>query len=133
MGQQSNSDYYEMTCFFSFGLYEIIRIIILFERYITNRKLMRKKVWPKDVKRLEKGPKKKVYKYIALCQRRATVLYSHSWIQNQMMIFLSMTWIGFSKAVNSFSMIMYYLCISFIVRFFFNSFIFYASIRHFSK
>lgn len=33
--------------------------------------------------------------YALLCQRRATVLFSHSWIQNRMMIFLSMTCIGF--------------------------------------
>lgn len=56
---------------------------------------------------LKRDRKKNVYKYIAVCQRRATVLYSHSWIQNRMMIFLSMTWIGFSEAVNSFLMIMF--------------------------
>lgn len=49
--------------------------------------------WPKNVNRLEKEPNKNKNVH---CQRIATVLYStHSWIQNQMMIFLLLTCIAF--------------------------------------
>lgn len=119
------NDIFVLFFFESIDMTRNIRILS-FERYITDRKLTRKKIWPKDVNPLEKGPKKCTH-----CSANEEQLFcNHTAGYKTEWWFFCQWHVLVSWAVDSFLMIMFL----FMYRFHCSSFSFlssFYSIRHF--